>query len=572
VQVAIVLADFLSDRLGSNGAASARRSTSKAVRLCLALASVTVPGTAGFHSAAMALVLGDVPAGGGAGGKFGPVTAWPVIPIHMALLPDGRVLTWGASTADVGPAGYALSYDIWDPKTGTHTTLPNKTQTDIFCGQGTLFGELASGKTWVTGQMAIVGGDAAVNGVRNYSNNGANLLDPATNQLTSVGAMQFARWYPTVTTLPNGEKLLIGGRRDPNEFYGSLGPATEIFSQTHGWRTLSGINVNTGTIPRTQLRAEYNYPRIGFGKNSSAYLFTQAGVVYALSFAGAGVTVSAGIANLAESSYSYPMAQLPNPKADPSSPSYDPSASNFLHLLNRYDKKAVIVDLVSNPPKVAPAPDLKLKRVWGNLTVLADGKLLASGGSASDDPAIITNPALVTVPAKQAEIFDPSSGANGTWTLGASAQKLRLYHSAALLLPDGSVLTGGGGIPGPATNFDIEIFYPPYLYDAAGNPKPRPRIVGAPATIKYGKPFTFGIAAGDVIKNVRLVQLGAVTHSYNPDQHYYYVPFTQTGTSIVGQLTADPAIIPPGYYMLFVFNQAGTPSIAAIVSVPQLYN
>ncbi len=36
------------------------------------------------------------------------------------------------------------------------------------------------------------------------------------------------------------------------------------------------------------------------------------------------------------------------------------------------------------------------------------------------------------------------------------------------------VLVAGGGAPGPLVNLHAEIYYPPYLYDAAGSFAPRP--------------------------------------------------------------------------------------------------
>ena len=80
------------------------------------------------------------------------------------------------------------------------------------------------------------------------------------------------------------------------------------------------------------------------------------------------------------------------------------------------------------------------ERFWSTLTVLPDGKVLATGGSA------VAN--QLTGVAYQAESWDP---ATGRWTLGASAAKPRLYHSTAILLPDATVLTAGGGAAAPCS-------------------------------------------------------------------------------------------------------------------------
>jgi hypothetical protein len=528
----------------------------------------------GFNSNAKAQVLGDIPTGGSTRGKFSAVISWPLIPLHMALLPDGRVLSYG--TDRTGAQTGETVYDIWDPKisTGTnlknsHQTLPNRTPTDIFCNTGTLIGEGPSGKNRLTGMFIGLGGDDTVNGVRNYSNQDIVVLNPADNRLTNGGTMRFKRWYATMATLQSGEKLLVGGRRTPSEYYQVLGPATEIFNPTRGWRTLSGIAVDSSAVPTTLLRSEWYYPRIAIGKSGVPYLVSQAGIIYKLSVNGSGSATDSRAPRLAEGSYVYPMTQLPNPKADPSASNYDPNASNFMYMTQRGGKTASVIDFATNPPTVTAAPNLSKIRIWGNLTVLADGKLFASGGSASDDVVGMTSGSQVQSPAYQSEIYDPGTG---TWSNGATATQIRVYHSAALLLQDGSVLTGGGGAPGPVANLNVEIYYPPYLYDSSGNPKPRPKIVTVPKTVRLGQTFQMSVGAGDVIKRITIVQMGFVTHSYDPDQHFSYVKFTQTGTTLRATLNSDPAVLPPGYYMLFVFNQNNTPSIASIVSVPQLVN
>ena len=67
-------------------------------------------------------------------GKFGPVVAWPIIPIHAVLLPGGRVMSYG--TDSTGQQGAQLIYDVWTASLGTganaHLTLTNTTATDIF--------------------------------------------------------------------------------------------------------------------------------------------------------------------------------------------------------------------------------------------------------------------------------------------------------------------------------------------------------------------------------------------------------------------------------------------------------
>ena len=152
---------------------------------------------------------------------------------------------------------------------------------------------------------------------------------------------------------------------------------------------------------------------------------------------------------------------------------------------------------------------------------MADGRVFVSGGSAVNNAA--TGVAYTT------EIFDP---ATSSWTTGPTATRMRLYHSTSLLLPDATVITMGGGTPGPETNLNAEIYYPPYLFDAAGNPAVRPTITSATAVADPGTTLTIESPDAGAIARVALVKLGSVTHSVDMDQRFLDLPFTTTGTTV----------------------------------------
>src|SRR5918992_3723402 len=115
-------------------------------------------------------------------------------------------------------------------------------------------------------------------------------------------------------------------------------------------------------------------------------------------------------------------------------------------------------------------------------TLLAAGPVVATGGSAVWNQMTGVNTA--------AEIWSP---ATGTWTLGAAGARARLYHSTALLLPDATVLVAGGGAPGPLTNLNVEIYYPPYLFRDNGTLAARPLIELAPALLRIGQGFALEV-------------------------------------------------------------------------------
>jgi Domain of unknown function (DUF1929)/Divergent InlB B-repeat domain len=468
---------------------------------------------------------GAIPISGGKGGFFGPPNPWPIIPIHMALLPDGRVITYG--TDQNGAQGAAFIYEIWDPTLGnganSHTLLPNGTATSIFCSASSLVGTGAG-----TSQLFIMGGDATRNGVANTGINAVTVFNPWNTSLTASSPMAYARWYPSITTLPNGDKFVMGGVNE------ALVPTVtpEVFNITTGWRQLQGINIT-----------DWFYPRNFLGPDDAVYLLQDNGQITRLTTAGSGGQTDTG-ARVAAGNFVYPTVM----------------GQPFKVLAVRNAMQVQLVDVSSNPPVVTNVPSLGKDRIWANATLLADGRVLVTGGSGVYNEFTDVD--------YQAQLFDWTTR---TWAGDASAAIPRLYHSSTLLLPDGSVVTAGGGAPGPVNELNAEIYYPSYLYlnNGSGNPAPRPTIVSAPSTLNLNQNFSLTVGANDKVGGINLIRVGSNTHSFNSEQRLIPLPFSQRGPNITATLNASPEMVPPGYYMLFVFNTAGTPSVAKIVPVPQ---
>jgi hypothetical protein len=462
-------------------------------------------------------------------GVFGAPVTWPVIAIHAVLLPDGRVMNYG--TDDRGRQGAELVYDVWNPTLGTdaaaHTVLPNTTSTDIFCGGQSVMA--------ASGEVLIVGGDKAINGEQHFSYQETTIFQPQRNGIRTDTPMLYARWYPSIIALPDGEMLILGGREDKGPI-----PVTtpEVFSQNVGWRTLWGAASYAAFAGGV---ANWYYPEAFVAPSGQVFVLGNEGKMFYLNPAGNG-TITELAQQTLPSSYTLPTLMF--------------APARLVSL--RAQQQVVVVDLSGQQPVITPTANISQLRFWSSATVLADGKVLVTGGSA------VAN--QLTGAAYAAEIWDP---ATGQWTLGANAGKPRLYHSIALLLPDGSVLTAGGGVPGPVNNLNAEIYYPPYLYDSAGQPAARPSLVAAPDLLQLSlnQQFAAIVGVGDQISRVTLVRTGSVTHSANLDQRLQQLFFTQTGQTLTITPPNNPAVAIPGYYMLFVFNQAGVPSIAKIVRV-----
>jgi galactose oxidase len=197
------------------------------------------------------------------------------------------------------------------------------------------------------------------------------------------------------------------------------------------------------------------------------------------------------------------------------------------------------------------------QRAFANSVVLPDGTVLTVGGQSHPVPFTDDNSAMAP------ELWNPKSGA---FTVMAPMTVPRNYHSVALLLPDGRVFTGGGGLCGTcATNHpDAQLFTPPYLLNPDGSLRSRPTITNAPATARPGSTVT--VTTDRPVSSFALVRAGEATHSVDNDQRRVPLTISSTaGTSYGLAIPADTGILLPGEYMLFAIDTAGTPSIATMV-------
>jgi hypothetical protein len=209
---------------------------------------------------------------------------------------------------------------------------------------------------------------------------------------------------------------------------------------------------------------------------------------------------------------------------------------------------AELLNLSASAPAWKYTASTHFPRLWANTVLLADGTVLVVGGGTTS---------YYGGPIRTAEIYNP---ATRTWTEMAAQTAPRMYHSTALLLPDGRVLSAGQS-SGKYENTG-EIFSPPYLFKGA-----RPRISKAPGTLSYGQAFTVTTPQAASISRVALVKPAAVTHSNNFDQRYVDCTFTSSGGTL--RVTSPPNAnhAPPGWYMLFLVNSTGVPSVASWVQV-----
>jgi YVTN family beta-propeller protein len=457
-------------------------------------------------------------------GAWSAVYEWPLISVHAALTPDARVLTYGTK-ADGTQTGLFI-YDVWDPALGHsdgHLTMTNLTTTDIFCSSQIILPQ--------SGDIFIAGGDNWTGtGTTNTGNKNSNIFSYGSNTLARSSDMNSPRWYSSSTVLLNGEVYIQGGSGGEDH--------PEVRQLDGSFRLLT--NANTSSYARL-------FPRNFMAPDGRIFGFDSNGKMYFVDPAGTGSLSSVG--------------QFPSGYAGwQSSPSmFRPGK---ILQMGANSNGALVIDINGPIPAYTPTAPMSSQRRWVNNTLLPDGKVLATGGSRVDNELTDVN--------NSAEIWDPDTG---TWQVGSSGAKPRLYHSSGLLLPDASVLVSGGGAPGPEigpgqqlTNTNAEIYYPPYLYAADGSFAPRPEIVSAPTVAEVGDNLNI-IAASDDVARVTLVKTGSTTHSFNMDQRFLELPFVAASTQINAQLPTRTTDTPPGFYQLFLLNAAGVPSHARMLRI-----
>lgn len=455
-------------------------------------------------------------------GVFSPAVDWPLVPIHAVLTLDGRVLTYG--TDENGAQGASLVYDVWDPLLGlseeSHRLLPNRTAVDIFCG---------AQLTLPDGNIGLFGGDNFVDGrTTNTPNQDVTQFNLGSNELTRTGAMWRARWYASAITLPNNAILIQGGLG--GEDY------PEVRDRDGAFRLMTGADTKG---------LDWFYPRIFVDPRGKVFGLAH-DRMYRIDPEGDGAIRSLG--------------RFPGDNIGTTSTAVMFQPGRILQLgggpAQEASAAASIIDLGADQPQVSATAPMRWPRHWANATVLADGKVLVSGGSrvANSDTDV----------AYTAELYDP---AEGRWTEAASASRMRLYHSVSLLLPDATVLTAGGGVPGPQRNLNAEIYYPPYLFNPDGTRASRPRIESAPMTAAPNQSIRFTSPDAERLARVTLVKTGSVTHSFDSDQRFIELPWSRTGDQVTARLDDERHQFPPGTYMLFALDQQGTPSEASMLRI-----
>ncbi len=455
-----------------------------------------------------------------------------VVPIFQAVLPNGKVLMWdsvGQSAPEQMPTNNFTRAMVWDPTTNTYNRR-DVSGYNIFCAGYT---QLANGNVLVAGGNK----NAALDGIVQTH------IFNWQNETWSRGPdMAAARWYPAVQALGNNEAVIVGGGQAIPEVYQTDGKLRRL-TNASGYSDRLYAFLTTRPNGQVELMGPATQMNTIETSGTGAITATKARDGIARTYGGfatydIGKVLVAGGGDITEGGQSH----VPT-------------------------KTAVLVGVNGSTTTVGSTASMSVGRRQHNLTILADGSVLATGGmsKATNANADLNNPVFA------AERWDP---ATGNWTVLSGASRVRQYHSSATLLPDGRVLTGGGGVCASCVSLgylekNIEYFEPPYLFkkDGSGQRATRPVINSVPSTATYGQDFDISSAQAGSIAKVGLVRLGAATHSQDQGQRYVPLTFTTSGDTLKATAPANSNIAPAGYYMLFITDDAGVPSVAKMIKL-----
>ncbi|MBJ7537762.1 galactose oxidase-like domain-containing protein [Marinomonas transparens] len=475
-------------------------------------------------------------------GQWGPLKSWPLIPLHMLTLPDGKVLSFG--TNEYGMQGGSFIFDVYDPVEDVHFTLPNPLPTDIFCSHMAL--------DPITGKVLIFGGDARKSGPGQALDgvNSLTIFDPKTFSLTAAtDTMEYARWYPSVVTLANGEILLLGGRDLAQN--GSYIP--EVWNASTGFRTLTNAAIPEfeGDLnDNVSLDEAWWYPHAFQRSNGEVVVMDAHGNdVYIMTTSGTGTITTAGT--------------LPfdSHKMDPSI-MYDVDKVLMVDI----DGGLWSVDLSTSTPSYTEVAQMSDGRTAASMNILADGSVLITGGTDYDQVLVGQGSDPVDLINAQYDALRYIPQTDQLLTLEAE-EVARLYHSAAVLLEDGRILSGGGGAPGPLQNLNVQFFTPDVFYDDQGELATLPTIESIDKVVDNGSKVTIKVNDSSIVNRVGAVRSGSVTHSTNADTRYLSLNFSVVDSTTIEADVPNANTMIPGHWMLAIVDNNGVPSIFSSIGV-----
>ncbi|WP_222430279.1 PKD domain-containing protein [Maribacter sp. MAR_2009_72] len=498
-------------------------------------------------------------------GKWGDPIEFGIVPVAVANLPNGNLLTWSSQFRDTFIVeGDGMTFtELFDPKAnnGLGASLgefTSNTDHDMFCPG---INNLADGR------ILSAGGT---------SSERTSIYDWRTNSWTVADEMNIPRGYQGNVTLSDGSVFTVGGSWSGGN-YGNRD--AEIYSSLTGWLKLPNIQgediyVNEDLAMETQgnyrtdnhvwLWPAPNGKLFHAGPSERMHWIDVDVPGGSIVDAGKRQDSGAGVSDGYSMKGNTVMFDIGKILKTGGAPAY---GADYYGTTPARDN-SFIIDINGTGPNPAPTVtftgNMSLARTMHNSTVLPTGEVLITGGL--QKAAVFTDDTAVL----GAQIFNPYDSGN-KWSTVAAMSIPRTYHSVAILMVDGRVFVGGGGLcdglsltQGCTNHMNAEIYSPPYLFKSDNTLAERPEIIDGPESSGYDT--TINVEATPGIQQFSLIRFSAATHSTNNEQRRIPVNFTTSGNSYDIEIP-NRELLPPGYYMLFAIDNNGVPSIAHTIKI-----
>jgi galactose oxidase len=522
-------------------------------------------------------------------GKWSDPFRSNVVGIQASTLPNGKILLFdGSEGAGTGDSKNLL-YEIYD--TATKTTQLNTAKSSF--GDIIKYSAFCAAMTILpSGNIFFAGGDVVGDAVGTKK---SGLFDSLTNTMSSLSQMTFARWYPSAIQTLTGEILVVGGTQSSYQTPATTPEVYDLNSNT--WKALPGADdkndsayggtghfypwlynlsngkvANLGPRPTISLIDTANSGNI---QNYGARDIYDGDNAITARLQNYGSVARYGINNvLVTGGGSDPDAHNPDLIEPDSHDTFDTKPTETANIL---DLNQLVKNPTGNIDYIRETGRPVAPRTNSTLAILADGTVMLTGGTSMNESA--NRNAHYDTAIQTPELWNK---ATESWSSLAAHKTKRIYHSIALLQKDGTVLQGGGSgfngqcsaargnnaitVKGQNACHELDIYEPGYLFDANGNYKDRPAITSSkPTNISPGS--TFNITSNKNISKVTLVRPGSTTHSTNIQQYFMDTTVKTDGTKATITLPNSYFAAPKGFYMMFAWDQNGTPSIAQEVEV-----
>jgi hypothetical protein len=366
----------------------------------------------------------------------------------------------------------------------------------------------------------------------------AGTYDPASGTFANLQSMAHGRWYPTGTVLPDGRVMVFSGLDENSK----TNTQVEIFTEGSGWGTPVAAGWTPPSYPRMHVLP--NGKVFYSGSSPTTRLFDPSSMTWttvAVTNYGQTRTYGSSVLLPLTPANGYKPRVIIMGGGSPGTPATATSE---------------IIDLSVGSPNWVLGPSMSQPRIDMNATLLPTGKILVTAGSTLDEDAPSAS--------LNADLYDPAS--NKFRSAGANAFA-RLYHSEALLLPDATVVVAGGNPSRGVYDPHLEIYSPAYLFNSDGSAATRPTISSVPSSVSYGNNFQVTTPDANNISSVVVIRASAVTHSFDMDQRLVGLNFSNGGSSLTATAPPNGNIAPPGYYLLFLVNKNGVPSVGTFVQI-----